>query len=404
MPALLQVGCGLSPHGFEWFARIALRPSASIVGGDERSSAGRGDRRRSPDCARWRPELSTKNKRALGASRTSRRGSSASAGSDASTRSAGVALGALAVVAVAIALSSSGGGSSGLKNGNRQATLVAQVERLLGGIPQSGATLGNASAPVTMTYYSDLQCPVCAEFTLRSGFPELVARDVRAGTVKIVYRALETATRDPRTSQAHRIAAFAAGRQKHFWDYVQTLLPPARHRGHELRHRDLPQWGRTAGPALNLDAWRSARNDSSLIAELHPTGIRDHGRGSGDADADLRRSARDSADAWTVPSYGQLQQAIKSVPDGPHRRGDPASSGRRPKFARAAARRPLAGSSAEIPRYTSVPASAASSGAPKWWSTAGIAASTTPNPPGSNGTPDARIPRRRRVARRPRRG
>ena len=116
----------------------------------------------------------------------------------------GVALGAIVVVAVAIAVSGVGG-STGLKDGNGEATLVAQVRQLLDGIPQSGATLGNPKAPVTMSYYSDLQCPVCAEFTLSSGFPELVAKDVKAGKVKIVYRAVETATRDPQSSRPSRL-------------------------------------------------------------------------------------------------------------------------------------------------------------------------------------------------------
>ena len=59
-----------------------------------------------------------------------------------------------AVVAVAIVLSS-GGGSSGLRTGNGGAKIAAQVQQLLAGIPQSGATLSNPKAPVTMTYYSD---------------------------------------------------------------------------------------------------------------------------------------------------------------------------------------------------------------------------------------------------------
>ena len=53
--------------------------------------------------------------------------------------------------------------------------------------------------------------------------PELVAKDVRAGKVKIVYRAFETATRDPQTFQAQQVAALAAGKQNHFWDYVELF-------------------------------------------------------------------------------------------------------------------------------------------------------------------------------------
>ncbi len=126
-------------------------------------------------------------------------------------------LAAVAVVAVAIVISS-GGGPCGLRTGNGGAKIAAEVQQLLAGIPQSGATLGNAKAPVTMTYYSDLQCPVCAEFTLKSRFGELLANDVRAGKVKIVYRSLDTATRDPQTFQTQQVAALAAGKQNRCWD------------------------------------------------------------------------------------------------------------------------------------------------------------------------------------------
>jgi len=139
----------------------------------------------------------------------------------------GVVLGAVVAVAVAVAvaivISSGGGGSTGLKSGSGEAKMAAQIRRLLGGIRQSGATLGYAKAPVTMTYNSDLHCPVCADFTPNSGFPELIAKDVRAGKVRIVYRAFETATRDPQTFQTQQVAALAAGEQNHFWDYSALI-------------------------------------------------------------------------------------------------------------------------------------------------------------------------------------
>ncbi len=226
----------------------------------------------------------------------------------------GVALAVVAVVAVAITVSGSTGGSTGLTNGSGETTLVAQVRQLLAGIPQSGVTLGNPRAPVTLTYYSDLQCPVCAEFTLGSGFPKLVANDVRAGKVKVVYRAVKTATRDPQTFQAQQVAALAAGRQSHFWDYVELFY---RQQGTEgtsyVTQKYLDGLARQV-PLLNLAAWRSARNAPSLTAELQsdaqsattaavqgtPTLIFQGPRGTAQVPA-------------TVPSYGQLQQTIKSV-------------------------------------------------------------------------------------------
>ena len=107
----------------------------------------------------------------------------------------GVVLGALALVAVAIAISSGGGSKSSgpRKKGAQASTTVASVEKLLSGIPQSGARLGNPKAPVTLTYYGDLECPICQQFTLGS-FPQLVANEVRSGKVQVNLQGVPTAT------------------------------------------------------------------------------------------------------------------------------------------------------------------------------------------------------------------
>ena len=227
---------------------------------------------------------------------------------------AGVVLGAVAVVAVAIALSSGGGGSSGLRTGNSGAKIAAQVQQLLGGVAQSGATLGDQKAPVTMTYYGDLQCPVCADFTLTGGFGELVAKDVRAGKVKIVYRSLETATRDPQTFQTQQLAALAAGKQNRLWDYTELFY---RQQGAE--DTGYVTDGYLTGlanqiPGLNISSWRSARNDSSLISQVQSDQHAASAAGVHGTPTLIFEGPRGEARApESVPSYDQLEQAIKSV-------------------------------------------------------------------------------------------
>ena len=65
----------------------------------------------------------------------------------------------------------------------------AEVTRAYAGIPQHGTVLGRARAPVTMVVYVDPQCPYCGEWE-RGAMPELVARYVRPGALRVVVRGL----------------------------------------------------------------------------------------------------------------------------------------------------------------------------------------------------------------------
>ena len=111
-----------------------------------------------------------------------------------------------------------------------------------------------------MTYYSDLQCPVCADFTLNSGFGELLAKDVRAGKVKIVYRAFQTATRDPQAFQAQQGGGARSGPELF---YLQQG-PEGTSYVTDSYLTDLAN----QIPRLNISNWRSTGDDSSLISQV----------------------------------------------------------------------------------------------------------------------------------------
>ena len=163
-------------------------------------------------------------------------------------------LAAVAVVVVAVAISSGGGSARpACRPARRPSRPSSAVRQLLDGIPQNGDTLGKPNAPVTMTYYGDLECPICKDFTLSGGFPELVAKDVRSGKVKVVYRSFETATARPEP----RVQDPAGGRARRrpaaeVLGLRRALLPRAGRRGHGLRDRDLPGRARPAGPGPQL--------------------------------------------------------------------------------------------------------------------------------------------------------
>src|SRR6478752_2373010 len=124
----------------------------------------------------------------------------------------GIAVTVVVVAIVVIAIAAGGGGGSHktpAAGSPAEREAVAAVNTELAGTTQSGNTLGSPSAPVTLVYFCDLQCPVCRDFTL-GALPEVIKRWVVSGKLRIEFRSLETATREPETFKSQQIAALAA--------------------------------------------------------------------------------------------------------------------------------------------------------------------------------------------------
>jgi protein-disulfide isomerase len=142
---------------------------------------------------------------------------------------AGIVAVAIAAVVVAIVVSSGGGGPPNTKAATKvpassQKTVATYVNSDLAGIPQSNNTLGNPNAPVTVTEYGDLVCPVCADFAVTSE-PELIASEVKTGKVKLVYKAFDTASSYANQSEfaTSQAAALSAGLQGKEWNFILTV-------------------------------------------------------------------------------------------------------------------------------------------------------------------------------------
>ena len=156
----------------------------------------------------------------------------AAAAGDARRRRLTQLAGAVVVVVVAIVvilIATSGGSKSTPKLEEKPGKVsktaeeaVAAVKEELGGIPQSGNVLGKPTAPVTLAYFGDLECPICQEFTL-GALPKVIEKDVRAGKLRIEYRNLETATREPEVFRNQQSAALAAGKQNLGWYYIELF-------------------------------------------------------------------------------------------------------------------------------------------------------------------------------------
>jgi protein-disulfide isomerase len=121
-----------------------------------------------------------------------------------------VAAAAAVLVAGAVALSSGGGA--------RPAPATAP-SALLAGVPERGGVLGDPRAPLTVTEYVDLQCPVCAQAAATT-LPALIRDQVRAGEVKLAVRTLHFI--GPDSERAARVAA-GAERQGRLWPFLEAF-------------------------------------------------------------------------------------------------------------------------------------------------------------------------------------
>jgi protein-disulfide isomerase len=221
-----------------------------------------------------------------------------------------VAAAALAIVIVVVAAGGGGAKSTGGKGAGRS-TVVA----LLKGIPQNGNTLGNPKAPVTVTEFGDLVCPICGEFALGAE-PQLISSEVRAGKVKLVYRGLETASETANAGEyaATQIAARAAGLQKREWYYVLLFY-------HQQGDETTPyvtdaflQKIAAQVPGLNLAKWEADRNESSLANDVTADARAANAAGFNATPSITFSGPKGHAPPISaLPTYAQLQAGITAV-------------------------------------------------------------------------------------------
>ena len=201
----------------------------------------------------------------------------------------GVVVLAAVVLAVVIAVSvSGGGGKPAPKPGSSASNAdVTAVNALLNGIPQSGQTLGNPTAPVTITEYADLECPVCDAFAMPTSksasdgtqgtgyFDHLVSQYVRTGKAKIVYRSLETATGNgPNASiwARQQASAYAAGLQNRAWYYIELFYRQQQSETTSYVTPTFLQGIAQQVPGLNVTKWASDSQSPTLQAQVASEG------------------------------------------------------------------------------------------------------------------------------------
>ena len=175
----------------------------------------------------------------------------------------------LAGVVVALIVVIVAGGSKSPSHPTTNKSAVATVAALLKGIPQNGNTLGKPTAPVTVTEYGDLVCPICQEFAFGSE-QQLIKNEVRSGKVKLVYRGVETASSQANGGEyvASQVAARAAGQQHRAWQYIMLWYYEQGDETTPYVTNAFMQNIAAQVPGLNLTKWETDRNDAALAADV----------------------------------------------------------------------------------------------------------------------------------------
>jgi protein-disulfide isomerase len=131
----------------------------------------------------------------------------------------------LIIIAVVLAVVLTGNKSSAPKNVPTVGSIAeglpgsAEVAAMFKGIPQKNLVLGSAFAPVTMTEFIDLQCPICQEFET-TVMPDIIPKYVRTGKVKVYVRPWAFIGPDSFRGQS---AMLAAGMQNKAFNFAQIL-------------------------------------------------------------------------------------------------------------------------------------------------------------------------------------
>ncbi len=177
-----------------------------------------------------------------------------------------IALVAVAIVSVLVAAGVRE--VAGSSSRHSSARVEKEVSALLTGIPQNGDTLGQASAPITLQIFGDLESEDDRTFILWL-LPNIIRDWVRTNAIKIQYHSLMTESlADPKVFVSQQVAALAAGLQDKLWNFIETFY-------HEQDKEETPHLTEgyldsVAGqvPGLDLSQWESDRENSQLAKQV----------------------------------------------------------------------------------------------------------------------------------------
>jgi protein-disulfide isomerase len=175
----------------------------------------------------------------------------------------------LVVVAIVLAVVLTGGKDSSSSNAPAVGSLsnalpgAAEVNDELKGIPQNGMSLGAAKAPVTLTEYVDLQCPICREFE-SVVMPNVIEKYVKTGKVRVDTRVLKFIGPD---SEKGRKAMLAAAKQNKAYNFALVLYANQGTENTGWLSDDFLNQIAGSVPGLRVRELRSEMDSSSISAQ-----------------------------------------------------------------------------------------------------------------------------------------
>jgi protein-disulfide isomerase len=151
---------------------------------------------------------------------------------------------------------------SGGEKGDVTITGAEEIQSLVGGIPQDGARLGSADAPVTVQVFNDLSCDPCSDWNKDVIVP-LIRGPVRSGDIQLVYHNF------PMTQSGFFLGAYgavAAAKQDYEWQFVELFFynqDEAKKRGADQDFLDAIARG-VGVVNFNVEQWQRDMKDSDI--------------------------------------------------------------------------------------------------------------------------------------------
>ncbi len=205
-------------------------------------------------------------------------------------------LAALGVAAVAVVIAAAVSSSSGSKSpAQSPAAARSAVTSLLAGIPERGGVLGKRSAPVTLTEFLDLQCPICAAAS-HDTLPQLISEQVRTGKVKLDARTLHFIGPD---SQRAALVAAGAAQQGKLWPFLLAFYAA---QGQENSGYVTDSFLREVASTAGVDA------DKALAYAGTPAAQAWVNR----ADSDANRLGVNATPTFTISTGGGAQRVLQN--------------------------------------------------------------------------------------------